>query len=133
MSGYGVGWTQDDMMKKDMCILLDEDDNMIGHASKVDSHQFTKKNPRGLLHRAFSVFMFNQKAELLLQQRAGDKITFPDVWTNTCCSHPLYSVSSLSLPSITPADGNRSAARTVFSVLLSSILVQLSGVSSILL
>lgn len=90
MSGYGVGWTQDDMMKKDMCILLDEDDNMIGHASKVDSHQFTKKNPRGLLHRAFSVFMFNQKGELLLQQRAGDKITFPDVWTNTCCSHPLY-------------------------------------------
>ena len=43
MSGYGVGWTQDDMMKKDMCILLDDDDNMVGHASKVESHQFNKK------------------------------------------------------------------------------------------
>jgi farnesyl-diphosphate farnesyltransferase len=90
MSGYGVGWTQDDMMKKDQCILLDNDDNMIGHASKVASHQFNEETPRGLLHRAFSVFMFNQKGELLLQQRASDKITFPGVWTNTCCSHPLY-------------------------------------------
>ena len=48
---------------------------------------------KGLLHRAFSVFLFNDKNELLLQQRASEKITFPDMWTNTCCSHPL-SVSS---------------------------------------
>ena len=44
---------------------------------------------KGLLHRAFSVFLFNDKNELLLQQRASEKITFPDMWTNTCCSHPL--------------------------------------------
>lgn len=44
---------------------------------------------KGLLHRAFSVFLFNSKKELLLQQRASEKITFPDMWTNTCCSHPL--------------------------------------------
>jgi isopentenyl-diphosphate delta-isomerase len=44
---------------------------------------------KGLLHRAFSVFLFNDKNELLLQQRAAEKITFPDMWTNTCCSHPL--------------------------------------------
>jgi isopentenyl-diphosphate delta-isomerase len=44
---------------------------------------------KGLLHRAFSVFLFNDKNELLLQQRATEKITFPDMWTNTCCSHPL--------------------------------------------
>jgi len=44
---------------------------------------------RGLLHRAFSVFLFDSKDRLLLQQRAGEKITFPDMWTNTCCSHPL--------------------------------------------
>ena len=44
---------------------------------------------KGLLHRAFSVFLFNSKKELLLQQRATEKITFPDMWTNTCCSHPL--------------------------------------------
>lgn len=44
---------------------------------------------KGLLHRAFSCFLFNSKNELLLQQRASEKITFPDMWTNTCCSHPL--------------------------------------------
>ena len=43
----------------------------------------------GLLHRAFSVFLFDSKNRLLLQQRASEKITFPDMWTNTCCSHPL--------------------------------------------
>ncbi len=44
---------------------------------------------RGLLHRAFSVFLFDEDNRLLLQQRASEKITFPDMWTNTCCSHPL--------------------------------------------
>lgn len=43
----------------------------------------------GLLHRAFSCFLFNSRNELLLQQRADAKITFPGLWTNTCCSHPL--------------------------------------------
>lgn len=45
---------------------------------------------QGMLHRAFSVFLFNSKGELLLQQRSDEKITFPSTWTNTCCSHPLY-------------------------------------------
>lgn len=44
---------------------------------------------RGLLHRAFSVFLFDSNNRLLLQQRASEKITFPNQWTNTCCSHPL--------------------------------------------
>jgi hypothetical protein len=44
----------------------------------------------GLLHRAFSVFLFNTQGQLLLQQRAAAKITFPLCWTNTCCSHPLH-------------------------------------------
>lgn len=44
---------------------------------------------KGLLHRAFSVFLFDSNKRLLLQQRATEKITFPDMWTNTCCSHPL--------------------------------------------
>lgn len=43
----------------------------------------------GALHRAFSVFLFNSEGKLLLQKRASEKITFPDCWTNTCCSHPL--------------------------------------------
>lgn len=44
---------------------------------------------RGLVHRAFSVFLFDDQNRLLLQQRAAEKITFPNMWTNTCCSHPL--------------------------------------------
>ena len=43
-----------------------------------------------MLHRAFSVFLFDKDNKLLLQQRAANKITFPSLWTNTCCSHPLY-------------------------------------------
>lgn len=48
-----------------------------------------KNIDQGLLHRAFSVFLFDSQNRLLLQQRASEKITFPDMWTNTCCSHPL--------------------------------------------
>ena len=76
-------------MIKDECILLDEDDKMIGHVNKKESHIFSSEQPRGRLHRAFSVFLFDSKGRLMLQQRAADKITFPSVWTNTCCSHPL--------------------------------------------
>jgi farnesyl-diphosphate farnesyltransferase/isopentenyl-diphosphate delta-isomerase type 1 len=77
-------------MIKDECIRVNDNDEIVGHESKKESHIFNKKNPRGLLHRAFSVFLFNEEGKLLLQQRAQDKITFPGVWTNTCCSHPLY-------------------------------------------
>jgi len=45
---------------------------------------------KGLLHRAFSIFLFNEEGKLLLQQRSKEKITFPLDWTNTCCSHPLF-------------------------------------------
>jgi isopentenyl-diphosphate delta-isomerase len=44
----------------------------------------------GLLHRAFSVFLFNNDGKLLIQRRASEKITFPGYWANTCCSHPLH-------------------------------------------
>ena len=66
------------------CIVLDDDDNVIGSASKRTCH-----TGEGLLHRAFSVFLFNPTGELLLQRRADEKITFPGFWANTCCSHPL--------------------------------------------
>lgn len=62
----------------------------MGHDSKYAAHRFNPGQPRGMLHRAFSVFLFNARNELLLQQRAASKITFPSLWTNTCCSHPLY-------------------------------------------
>ena len=63
-------------------ILVDTNDNPIGVMSKMETHQ------KGLLHRAFSIFVFNKKGELLLQQRAEVKYHSPLLWTNTCCSHP---------------------------------------------
>ncbi|KAI0165485.1 NUDIX hydrolase domain-like protein [Xylariaceae sp. FL1272] len=73
----------------EVCIVLDNDDNPIGTASKKLCHLMTNID-KGLLHRAFSVFLFDDRNRLLLQQRATEKITFPDMWTNTCCSHPLH-------------------------------------------
>jgi isopentenyl-diphosphate Delta-isomerase len=73
----------------EVCIVLDTSDNAIGSASKKACHLMSNINA-GLLHRAFSVFLFDPKSKkLLLQQRAAEKITFPNMWTNTCCSHPL--------------------------------------------
>ncbi|KAF9519296.1 hypothetical protein BS47DRAFT_1405120 [Hydnum rufescens UP504] len=71
------------------CIVVDENDKAIGALDKKTCHLMENIN-KGLLHRAFSVFVFRPSdGRLLLQQRASEKITFPDMWTNTCCSHPL--------------------------------------------
>ncbi|KAJ1697000.1 hypothetical protein LUZ63_005512 [Rhynchospora breviuscula] len=83
------------LMFEDECILVDEQDNVVGHESKYNCHLMEKIESENLLHRAFSVFLFNSKHELLLQQRSATKVTFPLVWTNTCCSHPLYRESEL--------------------------------------
>jgi len=71
------------------CIVVDPQDNAIGALDKKTCHLM--ENIRdGLLHRAFSAFVFRPSdGKLLLQQRGSEKITFPDMWTNTCCSHPL--------------------------------------------
>jgi len=69
-------------MTNEYVILVDENDNDIGVMEKMQAHQ------EGLLHRAFSVFIFNDKQELLLQQRAISKYHSGGLWTNTCCSHP---------------------------------------------
>ncbi|MCZ4243920.1 isopentenyl-diphosphate Delta-isomerase [Pedobacter punctiformis] len=63
-------------------ILVNEFDEPQGGMEKMEAHQ------KGLLHRAFSVFIFNSNNELLLQQRAKDKYHSAGLWTNTCCSHP---------------------------------------------
>lgn len=76
-------------MQKDQCITVDEKDCILGSGSKYDVHRFHAQQPQGILHRAFSVFLFDSQNRLLLQQRAASKITFPNVWTNTCCSHPI--------------------------------------------
>jgi isopentenyl-diphosphate delta-isomerase len=63
-------------------ILVDTNDQPLGTEEKLRAHQL------GLLHRAFSIFVFNTKGELLLQQRARSKYHTGGLWTNTCCSHP---------------------------------------------
>ena len=67
-------------------IQVAENDQVIGPISKLKAHQGT-----GFFHRAFSVLLFNSNGEMLLQQRSGEKVTFPNVWANACCSHPLHS------------------------------------------
>ena len=64
-------------------ILVDESDRVVGHLSKGACH-----DGEGVLHRAFSLFVFNRAGELLLQQRSEDKRLWPLFWSNTCCSHP---------------------------------------------
>ncbi|KAI7730498.1 hypothetical protein M8C21_021961 [Ambrosia artemisiifolia] len=83
------------LMFEDECILVDANDGVVGHDTKYNCHLMEKIESENLLHRAFSVFLFNSKYELLLQQRSSTKVTFPLVWTNTCCSHPLYRESEL--------------------------------------
>jgi isopentenyl-diphosphate delta-isomerase len=63
-------------------ILVDREDNPCGQAPKMEAHR------KGLLHRAFSVFIFNNRGEMLLQQRAANKYHSGGLWTNACCSHP---------------------------------------------
>tara|TARA_Y100001970_G_scaffold166768_1_gene204122 strand:+ start:131115 stop:132800 length:1686 start_codon:yes stop_codon:yes gene_type:complete len=71
-------------MMEENCLALDTNDNVIGCVSKLDSHR-----KEGILHRAFSVLIYDSQNRLLVQQRSGEKITFPRVWANSCCSHPL--------------------------------------------
>lgn len=64
-------------------ILVDEDDNVLGHETKSVCH-----DGDGLLHRAFSIFVFDREGRLLLQRRAAGKRLWPGYWSNSCCSHP---------------------------------------------
>jgi isopentenyl-diphosphate delta-isomerase len=71
------------LTENELLILVDTDDQETGSLGKVECH-----DGDGILHRAFSVFLFNDQGELLLQQRSADKRLWPMYWTNTCCSHP---------------------------------------------
>lgn len=70
-------------------ILVNEQDQEIGTMEKIEAHK------KALLHRAFSIFIFNSKGELLLQQRAAHKYHSPQLWTNTCCSHQRPNESTI--------------------------------------
>lgn len=76
-------------LMEERCIVLSRDDEVERDGSKKECHLMANIK-KGLLHRAFSVFLFDpEDGRLLLQRRADEKITFPRMWTNTCCSHPL--------------------------------------------
>ncbi|KAM5436647.1 isopentenyl-diphosphate delta-isomerase idi1 [Microsporum canis] len=114
LGGELDGYNEDQVKLMDeMCIVVDTDDKPIASGSKKTCHLMTNIS-RGLLHRAFSVFLFDSQNRLLLQQRATEKITFPDLWTNTCCSHPLAIPSEMEAsgsPLAEAVKGARSAAR----------------------
>jgi len=71
-------------MMGEMCLVVDSDDNVIGAETKLDCHK-----DDGIRHRAFSVLIFDSLGRLLVQKRSSEKITFPGIWANSCCSHPL--------------------------------------------
>lgn len=72
-----------------MIILVNENDEQIGIMAKLEAHE------KAMLHRAFSVFIFNSKGEVLMQQRAEHKYHSGGLWTNTCCSHPFPGENTL--------------------------------------
>ncbi len=76
-------------MIEEYVILVDKNDRQIGLMEKLEAHK------KALLHRAFSIFIFNDEGQLLLQQRAVDKYHSPLLWTNTCCSHQRDGETSL--------------------------------------
>ncbi len=67
----------------DQVILVDELDNIVGSMDKLEAHV------KGILHRAFSVLIFNSSGDMLIQKRAKDKYHSGGLWTNACCSHPM--------------------------------------------
>lgn len=69
-------------MDRNKVVLVDENDCALGEMDKLEAHR------KGQLHRAFSVFIFNDKNEMLIQQRADKKYHGAGLWTNACCSHP---------------------------------------------
>ena len=78
------------LLMAEAIISVSETDEVLGPLSKIAAHQGA-----GSYHRAFSVLLFDSKKRLLLQRRADHKVTFPGVWANSCCSHPLHSEDEL--------------------------------------
>jgi len=72
------------MLNVEKVVLVDEENNVLGTTDKSTVH--TANTP---LHRGFSAFIFNSKQEILLQQRSKYKKTWPLVWSNSCCGHPM--------------------------------------------
>jgi len=80
---------QNEALLNEYCIIVNESDHVLGCKSKKECHLMENIN-KGLLHRAFSILLFNSKKEFLITQRSETKVTFPNCYTNACCSHPLF-------------------------------------------
>lgn len=78
------------MKNQDYVVLVDRQNKVLGTAPKLATH-----NQNTPLHKAFSLFLFNFKGELLLQQRSRKKKTWPLIWSNSCCGHPMLNESNI--------------------------------------
>ena len=76
-------------MDEERVILVNENDEEVGTMPKMEAHE------KAILHRAFSIFIMNEKGETMVQQRAADKYHSPLLWTNTCCSHQRHGESNI--------------------------------------
>src|SRR5579864_2370237 len=72
----------EDISKEEEVVLVDENNAVLGYMGKLEAHK------TGLLHRAISIIIFNDKGEMLIQQRGLKKYHWAGIWSNTCCSHP---------------------------------------------
>ena len=72
----------EDLDKQEIVVVVNDKDEVLGYSEKLDAHE------KGLLHRAISVIIFNNKGEMLIQQRGLNKYHWAGIWSNTCCSHP---------------------------------------------
>lgn len=89
-----LDFKQLDAYHYEQLIKVDDNDNVLGPISKGESHAIDTVR-KGIYHRALSLLIFDKRDRFLLTQRASCKITFPDYFTNACCSHPLYNNSEL--------------------------------------
>uniref|UniRef100_A0A8D2ASG5 isopentenyl-diphosphate Delta-isomerase n=1 Tax=Sciurus vulgaris TaxID=55149 RepID=A0A8D2ASG5_SCIVU len=96
MSEVNLNWISEHQLRRldEMLIVVDEDDKVIGVDTKRNCH-LNENIEKGLLHRAFSVVLFNTEKKVLIQKRSDTKLTFPGHFSDSCSSHPLYSPAEL--------------------------------------
>jgi isopentenyl-diphosphate delta-isomerase len=83
MNGLNMNTNEIVSFDDELLIVVDENDNIIDYKTKIECHQGD-----GILHRAFSIFIFNRDGQLILQKRSAQKPLWPLFWSNSCCSHP---------------------------------------------